>query len=131
MSAPILDEAWLKQHIWPRFSRVLARQEIYLANHSLGRPPDRVADDVRDTVDAWYRDLDGAWKLWLEGREKFRSLTASRTQGIPYWGSGQFYLEGMKRMVEVQRMVGALSGEVDLAKMIDTRFLPDDIKTPK
>ena len=43
----------------------------------------------------------------------------------------QFYLEGMKRMVEVQRMVGALSGEVDLAKMIDTRFLPDDIKTPK
>jgi NitT/TauT family transport system substrate-binding protein len=64
-------------------------------------------------------------------RSAVRSLTASRTQGIPYWGSGQFYLEGMKRMVEVQRMVGALSGEVDLAKMIDTRFLPDDIKTPK
>jgi NitT/TauT family transport system substrate-binding protein len=37
----------------------------------------------------------------------------------------------MKRMVEVQRMVGALGGEVDLAKMIDTRFLPDDIRTPK
>jgi NitT/TauT family transport system substrate-binding protein len=64
-------------------------------------------------------------------RSAVRSLTASRTQGIPYWGSGQFYLDGMKRMVEVQRMVGALSGEVDLAKMIDTRFLPDDIKTPK
>src|SRR5712691_7980102 len=76
MSAPILDEAWLKQHVWPRFSRVLARQEIYLANHSLGRPPDRTADDVRSAIDAWYRDLDGAWKLWLEGREKFRSLTA-------------------------------------------------------
>jgi len=64
-------------------------------------------------------------------RSAVRSLTASRTQGIPYWGSGQFHLDGMKRMVEVQRMVGALSGEVDLAKMIDTRFLPDDIKTPK
>jgi NitT/TauT family transport system substrate-binding protein len=64
-------------------------------------------------------------------RSAVRTLTASRTQGIPYWGSGQFYLEGMRRMVEVQRMVGALSGEVDLAKMIDTRFLPDDIKTPK
>ncbi len=37
----------------------------------------------------------------------------------------------MKRMVEVQRMVGAISGDIDLAKMIDTRFLPDDIKTPK
>jgi hypothetical protein len=28
-------------------------------------------------------------------------------------------------------MVGAISGDIDLAKMIDTRFLPDDIKTPK
>jgi len=37
----------------------------------------------------------------------------------------------MKRIIEVQRSVGALEGEVDLAKMIDTRFLPDDIKTPK
>jgi len=33
-------------------------------------------------------------------------------------------------MIEVQRMVGALSGEIDLAGMIDTRFLPDDIRTP-
>ena len=76
MSAPILDEGWLKSHVWPRFSRALARQEIYLANHSLGRPLDRTAEDLRAAVDAWYRDLDGAWKLWLEGREKFRSLTA-------------------------------------------------------
>src|SRR3989442_7107566 len=76
MSAPILDEAWLKSHVWPRFSRALARKEIYLANHSLGRPPDRMVEDVRGAIDAWYRDLDGAWKLWLEGRERFRSLTA-------------------------------------------------------
>jgi NitT/TauT family transport system substrate-binding protein len=37
----------------------------------------------------------------------------------------------MKRMMDVQKMVGAISGEFDLAKMIDTSFLPDDIKTPK
>jgi NitT/TauT family transport system substrate-binding protein len=64
-------------------------------------------------------------------RSAVRNLTASRTQDVPYWGSGQFYLEGMKRMVEVQRMVGALSGDIDLSKMIDTRFLPDDIKSVK
>src|ERR1700747_591609 len=58
-----------------RFSRVLERDEIYLANHSLGRPPDRMADDVRAALDAWYRDMDGAWRLWLEARERFRSLT--------------------------------------------------------
>ena len=75
MSAPRLDEDWLRQEIHPRFSRVLARNEIYLANHSLGRPPDRMADDVRAAVDAWYRDLDGAWALWLQAREHFRALT--------------------------------------------------------
>ena len=64
-------------------------------------------------------------------RSAVRSLTASRTKGIPYWGNGQFHLDGMKRMMDVQKMVGAISGEFDLAKMIDTSFLPDDIKTPK
>jgi len=76
MSAPRLDEAWLARHVWPRFSRVLARNELYLANHSLGRPPDRAADDLRAATEAWYRDMDGAWKRWMEGREAFRSLTA-------------------------------------------------------
>ena len=64
-------------------------------------------------------------------RSAVRSLTASRTKGIPYWGTGQFHLDGMKRMMEVQKMVGAITGDFDLAKMIDTSFLPDDIKTPK
>src|ERR671918_236034 len=77
MSEPRLDEGWLREHIWPRFARVLERKHIYLANHSLGRPPDRMADDVRAALDAWYRDLDGAWEAWLQAREKFRSLTAT------------------------------------------------------
>jgi kynureninase len=76
MSAPRLDEAWLARHVWPRFSRVLARTELYLANHSLGRPPDRAAEDLRAAIDAWYSDMDGAWKLWMQGREAFRSLTS-------------------------------------------------------
>ena len=44
-------------------------------------------------------------------RSAVRNLTSSRTQGIPYWGSGQIHLDGMKRMVEVQKMVGAISGK--------------------
>ena len=63
-------------------------------------------------------------------RAAIRNLTTSTTQGIPYWGNGQIHLEGMRRIIEVQRSVGALEGEVDLAKMIDTQFLPDDIKKP-
>ena len=71
-----MDEAWLKREVFPRFSRVTARAEIYLANHSLGRPPDRAADDVSTALDAWYRDMDGAWDAWLKARQRFRARTA-------------------------------------------------------
>lgn len=64
-------------------------------------------------------------------RNAVRNLTTSFTQGIPYWGNGQIHLAGMKRIIEVQKSVGAITGEIDLSKMIDTQFLPDDIKTPK
>jgi kynureninase len=76
MYALKLNEESLRQHVWPRFSRVLARKEIYLANHSLGRPPDRTAEDVGAALDAWYGGMDGAWEAWLAARERFRALTA-------------------------------------------------------
>ena len=57
-----------------------------------------------------------------------RNLTTSKTKGVPYWGEGAIHLEGLKRMIEAQRSVGAISGEVDYGKIIDTRFLPDDLK---
>jgi NitT/TauT family transport system substrate-binding protein len=58
-----------------------------------------------------------------------RNLTTSKTQGVPYWGEGEIHLEGLKRMIEAQRSVGAINGDVDYAKIVDTRFLPDDLKT--
>ena len=64
-------------------------------------------------------------------RSAIRNLTKSYTEGIPYWGTGQIHLEGMRRIIEVQKSVGALHGEFDLTKMIDTQFLPDDIKAIK
>ncbi len=61
-------------------------------------------------------------------RAAVRNLTTSKTDGVAYWGSGQINMAGLKRTIEVQKMVGALSGDVDVTKMVDTRFLPDDIK---
>jgi NitT/TauT family transport system substrate-binding protein len=60
-----------------------------------------------------------------------RNLTTSTTKGVPYWGEGQIHMEGLKRMIEAQRSVGAITGEVDYSKIIDTRFLPDDLKALK
>ncbi|MEK6243173.1 MAG: aminotransferase class V-fold PLP-dependent enzyme [Pseudomonadota bacterium] len=72
-----LTEQKLRHSVWPLFSRVRTEHAgIYLANHSLGRPPDRVAADVSRALDAWYRDMGGAWTEWLAAREKFRALTA-------------------------------------------------------
>jgi NitT/TauT family transport system substrate-binding protein len=64
-------------------------------------------------------------------RSAVRNLTTAKTQGVPYWGEGEIHLEGLKRMIEAQRSVGAISGEVDYNKIIDTRFLPDDLKKVK
>lgn len=64
-------------------------------------------------------------------RAAIKNLTTSKTAGIPYWGPGTIHMEGLKRTIDVQKMVGAISGDVDVAKMVDTRFLPDDIKAVK
>jgi NitT/TauT family transport system substrate-binding protein len=64
-------------------------------------------------------------------RAAVRNLVTSTTKGVPYWGDGQIHLDGLKRMIEAQRSVGAITGEVDYNKLIDTRFLPDDLKAVK
>ncbi len=64
-------------------------------------------------------------------RSAVRNLTTSVTRGVPYWGEGEIHLEGLKRMIDAQRSVGAITGEVDYTKIIDTRFLPDDLKAIK
>lgn len=64
-------------------------------------------------------------------RSAILNLTRSTTKGVPYWGEGDIHLEGLKRMIEAQKKVGAIAGEVDYDKLIDTRFLPDDLKKVK
>lgn len=56
------------------FTRVLQREEVYLANHSLGRPLDRTEQDVLEGLRVWYEDMDGAWELWSAERLRFGNL---------------------------------------------------------
>lgn len=84
---PLTEEA-LREHIWPLFSRVLSRPahpalgdrpEIYLANHSLGRPLDQTALDLQRAMDLWFERMDGAWTDpggWMDEIERYRSLMA-------------------------------------------------------
>ncbi len=71
-----LTEARVQQNFAPLFSRVLADDRIYLMTHSLGRPLDRMAEDVREAVDRWYARLGSRWDDWLAARDHYRSLIA-------------------------------------------------------
>jgi kynureninase len=72
---PLTEES-VQQHIAPLFSRVLAGDRIYLANHSLGRPLDAMAEDVREATSLWEAKLGDAWDAWLEEQEAFRARIA-------------------------------------------------------
>src|SRR5271156_3020350 len=72
-----LQQDPIQQHIAPLFSRVLSSDTIYLANHSLGRPLDAMADDVAEATAAWYSKLGDAWDAWLEERQAFRTRMAT------------------------------------------------------
>lgn len=70
-----LDAAGLREHVFPLFSRTLARQRgrIVLANHSLGRPLDALEDDVREALSTWYDRQGDAWDDWMAEQHAFRS----------------------------------------------------------
>lgn len=45
-----------------------------------------------------------------------------------YWSDGGFDYDGMNRMVEGLQIVGKQKGPVEWPKIIDTEFLPADLK---
>jgi NitT/TauT family transport system substrate-binding protein len=82
-------------------------------------------DEAGDIVAKAY-DLDPA-----VGRSAVRYLTTAITEGLPYWGEGEIHMDGLRRMLDLQRSIGAITGSIDLSKAIDTSFLPDDLKAPR
>jgi kynureninase len=77
-----LTEQGILEHVAPLFSHVLANENVYLANHSLGRPLDRMQKDVEEATALWYTKLGHAWGPWLTEQEVFRSRIA-RLIGAP------------------------------------------------
>jgi kynureninase len=74
-SGPLTEDS-VRQHIAPLFSRVLTSDRVYLANHSLGRPLDAMAEDVREATSLWETKLGDAWDAWLAEQEAFRARVA-------------------------------------------------------
>jgi NitT/TauT family transport system substrate-binding protein len=85
----------------------------------------------RAGVDAVYADPAGAAKL-LEtsfkltpeaAREAVDNMVKSRM-----WSEGEFNRAELDRVTDGLRLVGELNGEVDWPKLVDTSFLPADLK---
>jgi len=83
--------------------------------------PDEAAAIV---ANAYNLDLDVA-------ASTIHNLVAPSKSGVRYWSGGNFDLAGMDRMIRAQKLVGALSGDVDWGKIVDTSFLADDLKPKK
>jgi len=109
-----LQETAIERHIAPLFSRVLANERVYLANHSLGRPLDAMADDVAEATALWYGNLGEAWGPWLDERQAFRARLASLVGApradciVPRTSAGQ----------GVRTVLNALSGK---PRVVSTR----------
>ena len=63
--------------------------------------------------------------------ESDQLIASTKAAGQPYWGPGDIRYEPMNNMIKVQKDAGAISGEVDWSKLVDERFLPDDLKAKK
>ena len=61
-------------------------------------------------------------------KSTIQNLIAPSKSGVRYWGPGTIDMAGINGMIRAQKLVGALSGDVDWSKIIDTSFLPDDLK---
>lgn len=78
---PLTPES-LRRHVFPLFSRVLQRDEIYLANHSLGRPLDQTAADLAEFAALWATRMDDAWGPWMDEITRVRASIAALL-GLP------------------------------------------------
>lgn len=58
-------------------------------------------------------------------------IDSTEAAGVPYWGEGALVYEPMDNMIQAQKDVGAISGDIDWSTMVDESFLPDDLKSKK
>lgn len=118
-----LTEAALAKHIFPLFSEVLAQSDIYLANHSLGRPLNQTTDDVAEAFRLWAGKLDEAWEDWLAEREAFRARIAQLIGApradciVPKTAAGQGLRTVLNALPEKPRVL-ATRGEFDSVDVI-------------
>jgi kynureninase len=123
MGSGALSEDRLRLHVFPLFSKTLARPGIYLANHSLGRPLDQTEDDLCEGFQLWQSKLGNAWDGWMDEEQAHRSrlaqlIGATRADCvIPKTSAGQGLRTVLNALPGVPRVVST-TGEFDSIDVI-------------
>jgi kynureninase len=120
LGAGPLDDAALARHVAPLFARHRAAfgDRIYLANHSLGRPLDAMADDVAEGLAAWYASMGDAWDAWQPAIDAHRARLARLLHApradcvVPKTSAGQG-LRAVLNTFDARARVVATTGEFD------------------
>jgi kynureninase len=118
-----LQEDAIQRHIAPLFSRVLATDRVYLANHSLGRPLDAMAEDLAEATALWYSRLGDAWDAWLDERQAFRARLATLIGAprvdciIPKTSAGQGLRSVLNALPAIPRVIST-RGEFDSVDVV-------------
>ncbi len=145
-----VDTAMTGEPIWSENEDKL--QPVFWAKDEAG---DRITQNVCITTRDFAASKEGAAKLralLIARRDGVRfvyahpdeaaDITAKAYTGDPalyrkvfkhfvalhYWDDGSFDYQGMNRMMDGLRILGQIKGDVDWAKMVDTSFLPSDVK---
>ena len=122
--------AWLSEVMDPHFTQIVGIVETgYAAQH-----PEVIRGVIaarRQGVRYIYDHPDEAADLvsaaYTQSAPLVRSVFATLT-GFKYWSEGRIDTKSMEKMLEGLRLIGQLSGDVDLKKMIDTQYLPADLR---
>jgi NitT/TauT family transport system substrate-binding protein len=145
-----VDTAMTGEPVWSENQDKL--QPVFWAKDEAG---DRITQNVCITTRDFAASKEGAAKLrglLAARREGVRyvyahpdeaaDITAKAYNGDPvlyrkvfqhmiamhYWVEGSFDYQGMNRMMDGLRILGQIKGDVDWSKMVDTSFLPPDLK---
>lgn len=118
-----LNEPALARYVFPLFSKVLETTDIYLSNHSLGRPLDQTSRDVLEAMTLWQGKLGSAWDDWLAEQAAFRSRLAKLIGAprpdciVPKTSAGQGLRTVLNALPGTPRVV-ATRGEFDSVDLI-------------
>jgi NitT/TauT family transport system substrate-binding protein len=63
-------------------------------------------------------------------RKAVNNLVRGQINGVGYWGEGGIRMGSLQRMLKMQEDLGTIALGYDIKALIDTSFLPEDMREP-